>query len=103
MELIEKFIIEKVKRKRLEMNFTVQEVSTIIEVSQNFINNIESAYSHHKYNIVHLSKLSFLFECSVKDFFPEKEDYFSIEDQQILKEIKEQIIRQKKNRIQKRR
>lgn len=103
MELIEKKIIENVRRKRLEMNFTIQEISAIISVSQNFINNVESTNSHHKYNIVHLSKLAFLFDCKITDFFPSMSKYFDEKELQGLEVIKKQIQNQKKQRMLKRR
>lgn len=44
----------------------------MLDVSFGFIGNIENPKYSAKYNLNHINKLAFIFECSPKDFLPLK-------------------------------
>ncbi|RZK19586.1 MAG: XRE family transcriptional regulator [Flavobacterium sp.] len=69
---IDQYVIDKVREKRLKAGITQGGLSLALDLSSRFVNNVESAKSPHKYNINHLNKLAAYFECSIKDFFPDK-------------------------------
>ena len=43
-----------------------------LNVSQSFIRNIENENDDTAYNIDHLNEIGKIFDCSIRDFFPEK-------------------------------
>ncbi|MNY81059.1 hypothetical protein D3C86_2224270 [compost metagenome] len=36
-----------------------------------FVGNVESTKTPEKYNINHINKIAEIFQCSIKDFFPD--------------------------------
>lgn len=68
---IEQYVIDKVKEKRVKAGLTQTVLSVAMDISSKFVGNVESAKSKAKYNINHLNKLAIIFECSIKDFFPD--------------------------------
>jgi len=69
---IEAFVINKVKEKREQSNFSQSELAVLLNVSNGFIGQAESSKSPTKYNLNHLNKLALIFKCSVKDFIPDE-------------------------------
>lgn len=69
---IEKYVIEAVKRKRLENKISQAELARLLDVSEGFIGNIENQAYRDKYNLRHLNELAKIFKCSPKDFLPLK-------------------------------
>ena len=69
---IEKYVIEAVKRKRLENNISQAQLARLLGVSEGFIGNIENQAYRDKYNLKHLNELAKILKCSPKDFLPEK-------------------------------
>lgn len=69
---IEKFIIEKVKEKRLELGLTQIELSQKLNMSDSFVGHVENPNRRAKYNINHLNALSKVLKCSPKEFWPDK-------------------------------
>jgi len=69
---IEAYVIDKVKEKRVEHNLTQSELAVRLNVSNGFIGQAESSNSPTKYNLNHLNQLAIIFNCSVKDFIPDK-------------------------------
>jgi transcriptional regulator with XRE-family HTH domain len=69
---IEAFVINKVKEKREQRNLSQSELAVELNVSNGFIGQAESSNSPTKYNLNHLNRLAIIFECSIKDFMPEK-------------------------------
>ena len=66
------FIVNKVKELRLEKNISQAVLAIKLEVSDAFIGQIENPKHRAKYNIAHLNKLAQIFDCSPKDFLPDK-------------------------------
>jgi len=69
---IEQYIINQVKTKRIEKGISQKELAYLLDVSIGFIGNVENPKYRAKYNINHLNELAKIFECSPKDFLPEK-------------------------------
>lgn len=69
---IEKYIIEKVKEKRSELGLTQIVLSQKLNMSDSFVGHVETPNRRAKYNINHLNELAKIFNCSSKDFWPEK-------------------------------
>jgi len=67
---IDKHVIQAVKAKRQEKNFSQSRLAFELDVPTSFIAQIESGKYQKKYNIGHLNSLAIIFECSPKDFLP---------------------------------
>ncbi|WP_304065008.1 helix-turn-helix domain-containing protein [Pedobacter glucosidilyticus] len=69
---IEEYVIKKVKEMRISANMSQAELAFKLGTAYGFIGNVESPKYRAKYNLNHLNKLAKIFNCSVKDFLPEK-------------------------------
>jgi len=69
---IEQFVIDKVREIRLLKNVSQKQLSILMGLNGKFVGNVESTKTPDKYNLNHLNKIAEIFECSIKDFFPEK-------------------------------
>jgi transcriptional regulator with XRE-family HTH domain len=69
---IEKYVIEKVKQRRLELKISQAALAQLLDVSEGFIGNVENPNYPEKYNLRHLNELAKILKCSPKDFMPEK-------------------------------
>lgn len=71
LEPIEQYVVDTVRRMRLEKNISQKELAYSLNLSLGFIGDVESSKSRAKYNLAHINKLADFFECSPKDFLPE--------------------------------
>jgi len=69
---IEKYVIDKVRDKRVSQGISQAGLARLLDVSEGFIGNIENPKYRDKYNIRHLNELAKIFKCSPRDFLPEK-------------------------------
>lgn len=69
---IEKYIIERVREKRNEMDISQIALSQKLNMSDSFVGHVETPKRRAKYNINHLNALAKIFKCSPKDFWPDK-------------------------------
>ncbi|UEG53436.1 helix-turn-helix transcriptional regulator [Mucilaginibacter daejeonensis] len=69
---IETYVIMRVKEMRESAGLSQSELALRLDVSNGFIGQAESSKSPTKYNLNHLNKLAVVFDCSLKDFMPEK-------------------------------
>lgn len=69
---IEQYVIDKVREKRIQAGLTQAVLSVAMDLNPRFVGSVERIKTDDKYNINHLNKLAFIFECSIRDFFPEK-------------------------------
>jgi len=69
---IDWFIISKVKEMRNQQSLEQDDLAIHLNVSPGFIGQIESPNFRAKYNTSHINELAKLFNCSPKDFMPEK-------------------------------
>jgi transcriptional regulator with XRE-family HTH domain len=72
MTKIEQYIIDSVKEIRTSKNISQAELARLLDVSEGFIGNVENKNYRAKYNLNHLNELARIFNCSPKDFMPEK-------------------------------
>ena len=69
---IELYIVQKVKEQRKKRKMSRRYLADCLNVSQSFIRNIENENDDTAYNIDHLNEIAKIFDCSIRDFFPEK-------------------------------
>jgi len=69
---IDLFVIQKVKDKRLENNFSQADLAYELNMSVGFIGKVESTRYTSHYNIKHLNDLAQILKCSPQDFLPKK-------------------------------
>ena len=69
---IEKYVIKRVREKRKERKLTQAELNDLLGFGSGFVGQVESNKCKSKYNLNHLNKLAQIFDCSIRDFFPEK-------------------------------
>jgi transcriptional regulator with XRE-family HTH domain len=70
---IDTYVIEKVKEKREAAELSQEELSIRAGFkSSGFVGQVESPNYTKRYNIQHLNKFATVFNCSPKDFLPEK-------------------------------
>lgn len=63
-------IVDNVKRKRKELNKTQSYLGMLLNVTDGYIGQIESANSPSMYSYDQLNKIALDFGCSPKDFMP---------------------------------
>ena len=69
---IEVYVIEQVRRMRLEQHISQASLAYGIGVTKGFIGQAESFKYPTKYNLNHLNELAKYFNCRLTDFFPEE-------------------------------
>ena len=69
---IEKYVIERVKDKRIASGFSQAYLADLIDVTPGFIGKAESPKYLTKYNLNHINKLAIIFNCSPQEFLPVK-------------------------------
>ena len=69
---IEIYIVNKIKERRISAKLSQRELAELLGVSIGFVGQVESDNYTTKYNFNHLNNLAKIFNCSVKDFFPEE-------------------------------
>lgn len=68
---IEQYVIDVVRKKRIEKGWSQKELAYEMDLSIGFIGNVENPQLRAKYNLNHINTLARVFECSPKDFLPE--------------------------------
>ena len=68
---IEQYVIDAVRRKRIEKGISQKELAFMLDLSIGFIGDVESTKSRAKYNLNHINKLAEIFECSPREFLPD--------------------------------
>lgn len=69
---IEQYVVDVVKKKRIEKGYSQKELAYQIDISLGFIGNAENPKYRAKYNLNHINELAKIFKCSPSDFLPEK-------------------------------
>ena len=69
---IEKFVIDRVRQRRIDLKISQASLAQLLEVSEGFIGNVENPNYPEKYNLRHLNELAKILKCSPKDFMPDK-------------------------------
>jgi transcriptional regulator with XRE-family HTH domain len=68
---IDLYVIEQVKKKRLELRISQLALSQALSAADSFVSNVESNKYRTKYNVRHLNEVAKIFKCSPKDFWPD--------------------------------
>jgi len=68
---IEQFVIDKIREIRLLKKISQRQLSLSMGLNGKFVGNVESTKTPEKYNINHINKIAEIFQCSIKDFFPD--------------------------------
>ena len=66
------YVINKVKELRTKHDMSQAVLAIKLDVSDAFIGQIENPKHRAKYNLAHINKLAQIFDCSPKDFLPDK-------------------------------
>ena len=69
---IEQYVVDVVKKKRIQKGYSQKELAYQLDKSLGFIGDVENPKERAKYNLNHINELAKIFECSPKDFLPEK-------------------------------
>lgn len=69
---IEQYVVDVVKKKRLEKEWSQKDLAYEMEKSIGFIGDIENPKERAKYNLNHINDLAKVFKCSPREFLPEK-------------------------------
>jgi len=69
---IDQYVIDRVKEKRLEKNFSQADLAYELEMSVGFIGKVESSKYRTHYNLKHVNDLARILKCSPQDFLPKK-------------------------------
>ena len=69
---IDQFVIDRVREIRLMKGISQAELANQVDLSRGFIGDVENPHHRAKYNLNHLNKIAIAFNCSIRDFFPEK-------------------------------
>jgi transcriptional regulator with XRE-family HTH domain len=72
MEKIDLFASSIMRTKRIEKEWSQQELEDYLNVSKAFITDIESPTRKAKLNVKHINELAKIFPCSPQDFLPEQ-------------------------------
>lgn len=69
---IDLYVIDKVREMRNEREISQVKLAYLLDVSPGFIGDVESNKRVTKYSLKQINQLAEIFECSPKDFLPEK-------------------------------
>lgn len=70
---IDIYVIDRVREKRIENGLTQEDLSIKAGFRSNgFVGQVESLKYSKRYNIQHLNKFAEIFNCSPRDFLPDR-------------------------------
>lgn len=67
---IDRYIIKKVKERRVELGLSQAELSYELDVSASYIGQVESDHYKARYTLERLNELAKILKCSLHDFLP---------------------------------
>jgi predicted transcriptional regulator len=70
LSLIEQYVIDEVKKRRLEIGMSQKELSFLLEVSEGYVGLVESSKTDDKYSLKRVNDLAIILKCSPKDLMP---------------------------------
>lgn len=71
-DAIDIYVIDAIRKKRMEQHVSQAMLASFINVSKGFIGMAESPKYDIKYNLRHLNEIAKFLGCSPRDFLPEK-------------------------------
>ena len=69
---IERYVIQEVKKKRKALKMSQVDLSHSLDLDSSFVGHVENTAKRDKYNLNHINALAAIFNCSPRDFLPEK-------------------------------
>lgn len=69
---IDRYIIKKVKEKRLELGYSQAALSYELDVSASYIGQVESDRFKTRYTLDRLNEIAKVLKCSLHDFLPKQ-------------------------------
>ncbi|MBE9463756.1 helix-turn-helix domain-containing protein [Dyadobacter subterraneus] len=67
---IEQYVIDEVKRRRVQLGISQKELSFLLDVSEGYVGLVESAKTDDKYSLKRVNDLAVILQCSPKDLLP---------------------------------
>lgn len=67
---IEEYVIDEVRRRRIELRISQAALADYINVSKGFIGDVESPKRKAKYNLLLINEIAKVFNCSPRDLLP---------------------------------
>lgn len=67
---IEEYVIDEVRRRRIELGISQAALADYINVSKGFIGDVESPRRKAKYNLLLLNEIAKVLNCSPRDLLP---------------------------------
>ncbi|MDR2885208.1 MAG: helix-turn-helix domain-containing protein [Rikenellaceae bacterium] len=68
---VEQWVIDKVRKIRIERRISQAELALKLGVSRGFIGDVENPKKRAKYNLNHINEIALIFDCPMAVFFPE--------------------------------
>jgi transcriptional regulator with XRE-family HTH domain len=69
---IDRYVIKKVKEKRLELKYSQAMLSYELDVSASYIGQVESDQYKTRYTLERLNEIARILNCSIQDFLPKQ-------------------------------
>ena len=69
--VIEQYVIDKIRKMRIDSNMKQREFADAINLSHGYVGDIEAGRKGAKYNINHLNEIAKVFKCSLWDLLPQ--------------------------------
>lgn len=67
---IEEYVIDEVRKRRIEMGISQAALADYINVSRGFIGDVENPKRRAKYNLHLINEIAKVLKCSPRDFLP---------------------------------
>ncbi len=67
---IDRFVIKKVKERRIELGYSQAALSYELDVSASYIGQVESDKYKTRYTLERLNEIAYILKCSLHDFLP---------------------------------
>jgi len=69
---IDQYVIDIVREIRQKNNISQAELADRLDLSRGFIGAVENPKQRAKYNLTLLNEIAKVFDCSIRDFLPDK-------------------------------
>jgi transcriptional regulator with XRE-family HTH domain len=69
---IDRYVIKKVKERRIELKYSQAVLSYELDVSASYIGQVESDQYKTRYTLERLNEIARILNCSIQDFLPKQ-------------------------------
>lgn len=87
-------IVDRIRRIRLSKNYSQQDISAILDISNGQVGNIETPTKSHKYTLAQIAALCDEFNIKITDLF--LEDIEGLNSEEVLRRLINSIIEYEK-------